>query len=92
MRFEMPEDPEAQIDVTKRYDVYCGHNNREKIVYRNVLFKGLKGLFPVSAYDIMGLYFELEHASGQRIFISRGGVTGFCEHGKELGGEPVHEP
>jgi hypothetical protein len=33
----------------------------------------------------------LEHPNGDRVFISRHGIMGFCEHGKNLGADLVRE-
>ncbi len=93
-RFEMPQDPEqpeSKVDIAKRYDVYCARHNQETVVFRNVLFKGAKTLFGGGRFDMLSQFLELEHANGDRVFISRHGVTGFCEHGKNLGAEVVHQ-
>ena len=43
---DKPQRPEPRpIDIKKRYDVHCREGDRET-VYRNVLFKGLRTLFP----------------------------------------------
>jgi hypothetical protein len=84
-------DPESKVDITKRYDVYCARHNQETVVYRNVLFKGGKTLFSTGQFDVISQFLELEHANGERVFISRHGITGFCEHGKTLGAEVIHE-
>jgi hypothetical protein len=68
------------IDISKRYDVYCREGDHETI-YRNVLFKGLRVLFPKNEYDALSQFLELELADKQTIFIIRGCVLKFCEHG-----------
>jgi hypothetical protein len=95
-RFNIPQepkqpDPDSRVDVSKRYDVYCSRHNQEPIVYRNVLFKGSKTLFSSGNFDIISQFLELEHPNGDRVFISRHGIMGFCEHGKNLGADLVRE-
>lgn len=43
------------VDTSKRYDVYCIEHG-EAVVYRNVLFKGVKGLFPDRKIDMSSHY------------------------------------
>lgn len=80
----MPQKPKPSerepIDITRRYDVYCSEGDQE-IVYRNVLFKGIKTLFKDREFDPFADYMELEQADGQIIFISRAAIRKFCEHG-----------
>ena len=66
------------IDITKRYDVHYREGDRE-IVYRNVLFKGLRTLFPKNEYDALSQFIELEQADQQTIFVARGSVIKFSE-------------
>ena len=94
----MPDNPEVpdtgpQVDITKRYDVYCSRHNYQTTVYRNALLKGTAGLFAKGKFDVLSQFLELEHANGDRVYISRTGVVGFCEHGKTLGAEilPGHQ-
>src|SRR6266436_5068890 len=82
----MPREEKSQkkrddmIDVSKRYDVYCKEGS-EAVVYRNVLFKGMKKLFQVERYSIFTEYVEVEQADGKTIFFSRASIIKFCEHG-----------
>jgi len=76
------------IDVSKRYDVYCKEGS-EAVVYRNVLFKGMKKLFQVERYSIFTEYVEVEQADGKTIFFSRASIIKFCEHGVTPGAETV---
>ena len=59
------------------------------VAYRNVLFKGAKTLFSTGQFDVVSQVLELEHANRDRVFISRHGIIGFCEHGQELGAEVI---
>lgn len=68
------------IDLSKRYDVYCREGS-EAVVYRNVLFKGMKKLFQVDRYSIFTEYVEVEQADGKTLFFSRASIIKFCEHG-----------
>jgi hypothetical protein len=67
------------IDLSKRYDVYCREGS-EAVVYRNVLFKGLKKLFEVERFSALTEYIEIEQADGKTIFFSRTSIVKFCEH------------
>ena len=67
------------LDVSKRYDVYCGEGDQQ-VVYRNALFKGVKTLFQEQEWNVYAEYLELEQADGRTIFISRMSVIKFCEH------------
>ncbi len=92
----MPQDPkqpepEPKVDITKRYDLYWTRYPQGMHVYRNVLFKGTRTLFSTGQFDVMSQFLELEHPNGERVFISRHGIAGFCEHGKQLGTEIIHE-
>ena len=66
------------IDITKRYDVQCREGDRET-VYRNVLFKGLRTLFPKNEYDALSQFIELEQADQHTIFVARGSIFRFSE-------------
>jgi len=80
---ELPKPRPDMVDVSKRYDVYCEERNQE-VVYRNVLFKGIKKLFQkenYNQYDIFYEFLEIEQGNGQTIFIARSSIKKFCEHG-----------
>ncbi len=63
------------IDTSKRYDVYCAEGS-QAVIYSNVLFKGVRSLFRTGADD----FIEIEHATGQKIFLARSAIMKFCEH------------
>jgi len=91
---EGSESPESgtPLDTTKRYDVFCSRHNQEKtLVYRNVLFRGMVNLFGKGKFDVLSQFIELEHKNGDRVYVSRAGIIGFCEHGKSLGAELLRE-
>jgi hypothetical protein len=69
------------LDTSKRYDVYCNERNQEVLVYRNVLFKGIKQLCQTGQYDFMAHFIELEQPDGKTVFVARMSVTKFCEQG-----------
>ena len=89
----IPDKPESQkpdrekVDLTKHYDVYCREGNQQ-VVYRNVLFKGIKTLFQKREYDVFSKYIELEQPDGKTVLIVRSSVIKFCEHGTTPGPEP----
>jgi hypothetical protein len=79
------------VDTTKRYDVYCAEHGLRTVVYRNVLFRGVRTLFGSGRpYDIVSQMVELEQPNGQSVFISRHGLVRFCEHGTDLAVEVVN--
>jgi hypothetical protein len=82
--------PEAQIDASKRYDVYCFEPGRETVVYRNALFKGAAALLPHPGGRMhYPDYIELEQANGQSIYIPRSSIIRFCKPGTALLGEAL---
>lgn len=78
----------GEIDLAKRYDVYCREGSQE-VVYRNVLFKRVRKLLPTSFHDAFSDYIELEQTNGQTIFVARHTVLKFSEHGTTPGSESV---
>jgi ATP-dependent Clp protease ATP-binding subunit ClpA len=78
-----------EIDVSKRYDIYCVEKDRGIVVYRNALFKGRRRLLPRRDHDPFCEYLELEQADGQTIFIARSWIIKFCEPGVKPSSEPV---
>ncbi len=78
------------VDTSKRYDVYCTDRSQGVTIYRNARFKGVKHLFQRSPYDTLSVYVELEQENGQTVFVSRGSIIKFCEHGVTPG--PESEP
>ncbi len=76
---DMPEPQPNTVDTCKRYDVYCVERDQE-VVYRNVLFKGAKTLFPEVKPDVSSLFLELEQTDGQSVFVARYSVLKFCVH------------
>lgn len=69
------------VDVTKRYDVYCVELNRQAVVYRNVLFKGVQSLFPDEMHRERADFFALEQDDGQIVSVAAYSVVKFCEPG-----------
>ena len=85
-----PPPTQAQIDISKRFDVYCIEPNRGIVVYRNALFKGAAVLFPAAGGRTFHPdYVELEQANGQSIFFTRSSIVRFCEPGTTLVAEVV---
>ena len=71
------------VDITKRYDLYCAEMGSRIVVYRNVRFKGVRGLMSAEKFDVMGRYYEIEQPNAQCVFISKHSLIKFCEHGVE---------
>jgi hypothetical protein len=85
-----PPEPEAKIDISKRYDVYCIEPNRHLVVYRNALFKGVVCLLPQGGrFAHSSEFVELEQSNGQSIFICRGGIFRICSPGTTVVAEIV---
>jgi hypothetical protein len=73
--------PREPVNSDERYDVYCVERNHKIVVYRNVRFKSVKGLFPRNDYDQWSDFVELEQSDGQTFFISKSMITRFCPPG-----------
>jgi len=85
-----PLPPEPQIDISKRYDVYCFEPDRQIVVYRNALFKGTATLLPHPGGRMhFPDYIELEQANGQSMFLPRSSIFRFCLPGTTFVGEPA---
>jgi ATP-dependent Clp protease ATP-binding subunit ClpA len=82
-----PKSEREPVDISRRYDVYSGERDQQ-VIYRNVLFKGVRTLFAKTEYDVVSEYLELEQVDGQTIFIARAWVIKFCEHGNTPSSEP----
>jgi ATP-dependent Clp protease ATP-binding subunit ClpA len=80
-----PLDPE-KVDLRKRYDVHC-REGEQQVVYRNVLFIGVKTLFKRREYETFSEFLEIEQADGKTILIARSSVIKFCENGVTPGCE-----
>jgi hypothetical protein len=79
-----PKQPEAgfpQVDIGKRYDVYCSERNQQVVVYRNALFRGRIKLMSTRPYDIGAEFIELEQSNGQIVYLGFHTVFKFCEPG-----------
>jgi len=75
-------------DTLKCYDVYCVEGN-QPVVYRNVLLKGAKKVFPLDQRDTGAEFLEIEQADGKTILIARSSVVKFCEPGVTPGSERI---
>jgi len=64
--------------------VYCSEGSQQIVVYRNALFKGMKGLYRAGQFDSSGEFIELELADGQIVFVARYTLVKFCEPGTNL--------
>jgi hypothetical protein len=85
-----PSDQGPQIDISKRYDVYCHEPVRGVVVYRDALFKGTGLLLPSTGGRVVHQDFvELEQANGQTIFLTRHSIFRFCAPGTAISAEAV---
>jgi hypothetical protein len=76
------------VDLTKRYDVYCTRHG-QSVVYRNVLFKSVKGLLQDHEADLQSIYIELELIDGKSVFLPKIAVFKFADPGAAAEGDPV---
>jgi hypothetical protein len=83
-------DRSGEVDITKRYDVYCRDHERE-VVYRNALLKGVKTLFKMREYDSFAEFMEIEQADGQTVLVSKHSLSKLCEHGAQPTPEVVYD-
>jgi hypothetical protein len=81
-----PKQPSAErmIDTGRRYDVYCSEGYQQIVVYRNALFRGMKGLYRAGQFDSSGEFIELELPDGQTVFVARYTLVKFCDPGTTL--------
>ena len=70
-----------EIDPAKRYDVYVSEPQIRQVVYCGVLFKGAFHLLGSDVADRAPRFIQLEHSNGQIVYIPRGAIVKFCEHG-----------
>ena len=71
----------GQIDLTKRYDVYCMVQDKE-IVYENVAFVALRSIEKQEG-PIYGGFFEIEGGNGGRCLVKEFNIYLICEHGTQ---------
>jgi ClpA/ClpB-like protein len=83
-------DKSEDVDITKRYDVYCRDHERE-VVYRNALLKGVKTLFKMREYDSFAEFMEIEQADGHTVLVSKHSLSKLCEHGVQPTPEVVYD-
>ena len=76
--------PVAQIDPSKRYDVYCVVANEERL-YENVKFLSIQCFDrpPDYIHGVVGGYLEIEAEDGSKMLIPHYGIQLLCEHGTE---------
>ena len=71
----------GQIDLTKRYDVYCLVNDNE-IVYEDVAFVALRSIEKTEGTIYNG-FLEIVGANGGRCLIKEFNIYLICEHGTQ---------
>ncbi len=74
--------PICQIDLTKRYDIYCTLTGEERL-YENVRFLGIRSLDPIRESFYVHGYLEIEALDGSRMLIPPYGIQMICEHGTQ---------
>src|SRR5262249_20457985 len=76
--------PINQIDLSKRYDVYCFEREHDRL-YEDVRFVGIRTFDRISEYSsgLIGGYLEIEAVDGSRFLIPAFGIQLICEHGMQ---------
>jgi hypothetical protein len=69
-----------QIDVEKKYDLYCHNYPGTGIVYRKIKFKGQRSL-PGEGGHLGNCYCVVEQEDGSELFLNTFQIFLFCEHG-----------
>ena len=77
--------PTAQIDFSKRYDIYMMASNEER-VYENIRFLGIRkfGVHSADSLDLIGMpgsYLEVEASDGAVLMLASYSIQMICEHG-----------
>ena len=74
--------PVAQVDLNKRYDVYCAVSGEERL-YEDVRFVGIRTFDRQTEYSsgLVGGFLEIEARDGSRLLIPSFGIQLLCEHG-----------
>ena len=72
----------GQINLTKRYDVYCMVQDKE-IVYENVAVVAIRSIEKPEGH-VYGGFIEIEGANGGRCLVREHNIYLFCEHGTQL--------
>lgn len=74
--------PVSQIDLNKRYDVYCCLSKEERL-YENVRFLGIRTFDRIGEFSsgLIGGFLEIEAANGSTILLPNFGIQMICEHG-----------
>jgi hypothetical protein len=76
--------PIAQIDLSKRYDVYCTEINHDR-VYEDIRFVGIRTFDRINDFSsgMIGGFLEIEAVDGSRWLIPNFGIQLICEHGTQ---------
>src|SRR5262245_14650528 len=74
--------PIAQIDLSKRYDVYCSEMNHDRL-YEDVRFVGIRTFDRITEFNsgLVSGFLEIEAVGGARWLIPTFGIRLMCEHG-----------
>lgn len=76
--------PIAQVDLSKRYDVYCSGMDHDRL-YEDVRFIGIRTFDRISEFSsgLISGYLEIEASNGSRMLIPSFGIQMICEHGTQ---------
>lgn len=78
--------PINQVDLTKRYDVYCFCSGHDRL-YEDVRFVGIRTFDRISEFSsgLVSGYLEIEAIGGSRFLIPTFSIQLICEHGLQPG-------
>ena len=72
-----------QIDLARRYDVYCAETGQRIVIYRKVQFRSIQRLSTTQKSGVMSDFYELVMAGGKSVFVTAHSIVKFHEHGVE---------
>ena len=76
--------PISQVDLSKRYDVYCTNLGHDRL-YENVRFVGIRTFDRITEFSsgYVSGFLEIEAVDGSRWLIPNFGIRLICEHGTQ---------
>ena len=77
-----PSIPIEPVDLSKRYDVYCGQTSHDRL-YENVRFICIRTFDRISKISpgLLGGFLEIEASDGTRALLPSFHIRMICEHG-----------
>src|SRR5262245_15953604 len=74
----------AQVDLNKRYDIYCSDVGHDRL-YENIRFAGIRTFDRITEFSsgLVSGFLEIEAVDGSRCLIPSFSIRLICEHGTE---------